>query len=178
MNITGRTQDRDYQRSENDFYATPPNFTRALLNYVSFDHKVWEPACGDGSVTKVLIENGYDVRSTDINPQGVGSTANFFDCGPDDRDIVTNPAFRLLMPFTLHAINVSKRIVALVYPLYGLGGENRAESIFHPTPPKYILINPARLIINGKHSQFNHTWVIWDKDYYGPTQTVWMDPVK
>lgn len=178
MNINGLSQDPTHEREEHDFYATPPVFVKALLRHVGFNHRVWEPACGDGSITKVLEEAGYDVRSTDINPRGQFGKADFLECGEDQRDIVTNPAFSILIPFTLHAIAVSLRHVALVYPLYGLGGEKKFNRIWKVHPPKLILVNPARLVINGEHSQFNHTWVVWDKHYYGPTQTVWMDPVK
>lgn len=42
-------------RADSDFYPTPEYVTHALLDKERFDgFNIWEPACGDGAMTKVL----------------------------------------------------------------------------------------------------------------------------
>ena len=46
--------DRREGRPEDDFYPTPPNAVYALLGAERFCGVVWEPACGDGAISKIL----------------------------------------------------------------------------------------------------------------------------
>ncbi|MDE8344167.1 MAG: hypothetical protein POG24_10155, partial [Acidocella sp.] len=39
-----------------DFYPTPGWATYALINSEQFEGDIWEPACGDGSMSEVLAE--------------------------------------------------------------------------------------------------------------------------
>jgi hypothetical protein len=41
-------------REPNDYYATDPKALEKLLKYESFDKNIWEPACGEGNLSKVL----------------------------------------------------------------------------------------------------------------------------
>ena len=52
-------------REKDDFYPTPIEATQALLDREKFTGNVLEPACGDGAMSKVLINNGYQVISSD-----------------------------------------------------------------------------------------------------------------
>jgi hypothetical protein len=40
-------------RQRDDFYPTPPEGTRALLSVERFEGPIWEPACGDGAISRV-----------------------------------------------------------------------------------------------------------------------------
>jgi ParB-like chromosome segregation protein Spo0J len=64
--IDGTHQQKD------GFYRTPTETTRALLKVEKFRSRVWELACGDGAISKVLIEAGYEVVSTDLIDRGYG----------------------------------------------------------------------------------------------------------
>jgi len=61
------------RRVSHDFYPTPPEAVRALLSVETFTGSVWEPACGDGAISKVLIEAGFEVVSTDLIDRGFGT---------------------------------------------------------------------------------------------------------
>ena len=39
-----------------------------------FEGNIWECACGDGAMSKVMIENGYEVYSSDLIDRGYGNT--------------------------------------------------------------------------------------------------------
>ena len=47
-------------RQEDDFYPTPAYVTQALLDNYRFTGEIWEPACGDGRMSKT----GYDIEVT------------------------------------------------------------------------------------------------------------------
>jgi len=38
----------------------------------SFEGQIWEPACGDGAISRVLEAAGYQVISTDLIDRGYG----------------------------------------------------------------------------------------------------------
>jgi len=46
---------------------------RALLSVETFEGSIWEPACGDGAISKVLLAAGFDVVSTDLIDRGFGT---------------------------------------------------------------------------------------------------------
>ena len=85
-----------------EFYPTPPEATRALLAHESFAGTILEPACGDGSMSRVLAEVGV-VTSSDLHNHGFGTTGvdfikSNYETGAFD-NVITNPPFRLARPF-------------------------------------------------------------------------------
>ena len=54
-----------------DAYMTPPVATEALLRHVKLPHRLWEPACGDGSgILDVLRAHGHEVIGSDLVDYG------------------------------------------------------------------------------------------------------------
>src|SRR4051812_34071609 len=98
-----------YDRRDGDFYPSPPWCTECLLRHFSF-RKIWEPACGEGHMSQVLMARGYDVRSSDLFDRGFGEPGvNFLSqVEPTDRDIVTNPPYRLADEFIRHALTLTR----------------------------------------------------------------------
>jgi predicted nucleic-acid-binding Zn-ribbon protein len=82
-------------RAAYDYYPTPPEATRALLAAEQFDGSIWEPACGEGHLAKVLTDAGYDVTSTDLVDYGFGTPSQDFlaERKPLAKHIVTNPPY-------------------------------------------------------------------------------------
>jgi hypothetical protein len=56
----------------NDFYPTPEIATVKFLEQEKFVGEIWEPACGDGSMSRVIERYGYLVKSTDLIYRGFG----------------------------------------------------------------------------------------------------------
>ena len=57
------------KRHDRDFYPTPEEVTRALMEILNPDKDItiWEPACGEGHIIKALNNMGYNnVIGTDI----------------------------------------------------------------------------------------------------------------
>ena len=61
------------KRESNDYYATEPRAVELLLEREKFCNNIWEPACGEGHISKVLLAHGYKVLSTDLVNRGYGS---------------------------------------------------------------------------------------------------------
>ena len=97
-NIAGGNPSRG--RVDNDYYATPEEGTIPLFENEQFQGEIWECACGQGHMAEVFKENYYDVYSTDLVDRGYGETRNFLKCClPINRDIFTNPPFKLAEEF-------------------------------------------------------------------------------
>lgn len=60
------------EREGNDFYATEPKALELLLEREVFNKDIWECACGDGHLAKVLESHGYNVRATDLVQRNYG----------------------------------------------------------------------------------------------------------
>lgn len=85
------------RRPITDFYPTPDNVTQSLINFLNLDtsNLVWEPACGQGHMVKVFLENGFKVKGTDIQ-QGIDFLTQTKLLGDW---IITNPPFVLAESF-------------------------------------------------------------------------------
>ena len=57
-------------RQEDDFYPTPAYVTQALLDNYRFTGEIWEPACGDGRMSKILEQYYSKVESSDLINRG------------------------------------------------------------------------------------------------------------
>jgi hypothetical protein len=47
------------EREAFDYYATDPKAVEMLLELEQFSPVIWEPACGEGHISKVLQAHGY-----------------------------------------------------------------------------------------------------------------------
>jgi hypothetical protein len=115
-------QRREGQDSLDDF-PTPPWATRALIEHVLGGKKrvksqaCLEPACGAGHMAKMLAEYFGKVTAADIHAYGYGGVRDFL-ATPQETNavdwIITNPPFRLGEDFTLRALKLARRGVAMV----------------------------------------------------------------
>ena len=73
----GASNNSELERERDDYYATHPETVEALLEQlkkddVKLNNNIWEPACGEGHISKVLENHGYNVFSTDLVDRGYG----------------------------------------------------------------------------------------------------------
>ena len=115
-----------------DFYATPPEAVHALLKVEKFSGTIWEPACGDGAIVKVLRESGHRVYATDLVDRGCPNSENRIDFLLEGRPsnyitaIVTNPPYALAGAFVAHAIHLGIPKIAMLLRLAFLEGVGRS----------------------------------------------------
>ena len=110
----GASNHTDKERESQDYYATDPIAIDKLATVYDIPHYVWEPACGEGHLSKRLIELGHGVISTDLFDRGYGFYGiNFlkqivvpFNEHVTKWAILTNPPYKYATEFVEHAIEI------------------------------------------------------------------------
>lgn len=68
---------KEGNREVHDYYATDPRAVEMLCDLEGFSRTIWEPACGEGHIAKVLESRGYEVVATDLIDRGFGKVYDF-----------------------------------------------------------------------------------------------------
>jgi hypothetical protein len=168
-------------RPENDFYPTPPKGTLGLLSVEKFNGSIWECACGDGAMSRVLESAGYDVISTDIEPRNYGTQLDFL---LTDKllapNIVTNPPFKLSLNFIVRALNLGVEKLAILNKIQLLEGETRATEI-EKTSLKNVWVFKKRLTLLREGNteikgggMMTYAWFVWERGYTGRPMIGWI----
>ena len=161
-------------RIKNDFYPTPPEATQSLLDRENFNGNIWECACGDGSMSKVMIDKGYEVYSSDLIDRGYGETGiDFLKSDKKFDNIITNPPFNLSTEFTIRALKQANNQVAMLNKLSFLEGLKRKEFVFFQKKLKKIWIFSRRIKFGG-NGLIAFAWFIFDKNYNGLPEVDWI----
>ncbi|MDE6477346.1 MAG: hypothetical protein K2L48_04130 [Mycoplasmoidaceae bacterium] len=174
-------------RQIDDFYATDPKALELLLTEENFSHTIWECACGEGHLSKVLQKHNFNVISTDLVYRGFG-TKNSIDFLAQeltdfDGDIITNPPYKFALPFiqkALHTVAEGHK-VAMLLRLQFLEGKTR-KKFFLQNPPQKLYVSSSRLhcAINGKFEKNSsnaiaYAWFIWKKGFQGDPIIKWFN---
>lgn len=164
---------RHSDAEKHDYYATEPKAVELLLEQEAFSKTIWEPACGEGHISKVLKEHGYNVISTDLIDRGYGrGNMNFLESCFEVKlncDIITNPPYKYAKEFVEHALELVEpgRKVAMFLKLTFLEGQGRRD-LFRNNPPQTVYVCSGRLQC-GKNGDFSGTsmvayaWFVWEK---------------
>lgn len=175
-------------REVNDFYATDPNsleiFLKALeRDNIKLHHNIWECACGQGHLSNVLINNNYEVYSSDLINRGYGEVKDFLKCNNlFYGDILTNPPYKYAKDFVKHSLDLLEdgNYCIMYLKIQFLEGKDRRK-LFDKFPPKYVYVNSARQLcaMNGEFEKYNATalcycWFIWEKGWEGETVVRWI----
>lgn len=169
---------KDTVRKPKDFYPTPTEAINVILEREEFEGDIWEPACGDGAISKHLKIYYKDVFSSDIHDYGYpmerkGDFLKITDKIVDN--IVTNPPFNISTEFTLHALECSRKKVAIFNKLTFLEGKARREKLFSRHLLKTVYIFSGRLGF-GEYSSgmMAFAWFVFDKEFYGDPVIKWV----
>jgi hypothetical protein len=153
------------KRRELDFYPTPPEVTHALMRRFQWPKmQIWEPACGDGSMSEVLKKYGHDVFSSDLRHSGYGSGGvDFLQTYSDCDAIITNPPFCISEEFIRRSLSMSS-IVAMVLKCQYWHSQRRSV-LFKQHPPAYVLPLTWRPDFANKDGggspTMEVTWTVW-----------------
>ncbi len=172
---------KDGDREKNDFYPTPIDATEELLQKQKFIGDIWEPACGDGAMSRVMEDFGYNVFSTDLVDRGYGQSGVDFLMEMQKFDnIVTNPPFSLAMEFTLKALELARNKVVMLSKISYLEGLERREKLFNQKKLEKVLVFSRRIPfkkanVEGKGSGLMaFGWFIYDVNYNGFPTIEWI----
>lgn len=167
-------------RDPDDFYPTPTHVTEALLKVENFGHQVWEPACGNGAISRVLEAAGYTVLSSDKMDHGHGEIQDFHTSQRKIESIVTNPPYDEDDEFVLKALESTTYKVAMLLPITFLEGPTRVKWL-RATPLKAIHVFARRVNMckNGEtgrdNGRFVFAWFVWEHGHSGPPTISWLD---
>ena len=152
---------------------------------IELHNNIWECACGQGHLSEVLKNKGYNVWSTDLIDRGYGETGVDF-IAPllyEWRgDILTNPPYKYAKEFVEKAMEIlEKQYYCIMFlKIQFLEGQARRK-MFYKYPPKYIYVNSVRqtCYINGDMSKKMssatcYCWYIWEKGYLGEPKVRWI----
>lgn len=168
------------EREKDDFYPTPPEPTRALLDAElgrlrDFD-VIWEPAAGDGAMVREMESVGLTVVASDLIDRGCGAAIrSFYEWRADDVPscIVTNPPFAECNRepgWVRHALEtLNAEYMALLLPLNWLGAASRA-ALWTQFPPARVYLMRWRIDFTGQGAPpMLNAWFVWDRQHQGET---------
>lgn len=178
------------ERPEGDFFSTGARAVYALLEVERFPGVVWEPACGDGAISRILEEQPdvSKVISTDLYNHGYGAAGVDFlghtDIHPDH--VITNPPFGRDMPekFAKKALMVASGKVAVFARLAWLEGQRRYQTLWSEHPPARIWVFPDRVPLarGGGDEQTGliaFAWFVWEPGHSAPISSLgWLPPTR
>ncbi len=177
----------NHERRPQDYYATPPDVTQALLDYLKLGRlKVREPCCGTGEMAEVLKAYGHTVSASDIEDRGYGDS--FFDYTKlpeidpsyyDFEAVITNPPFSCAERIIRRALRDAP-IVAMLLPS-GYWHSVRRAGLFKLRRPQVILNltwRPVFVEDRGTSPLMNVLWTVWIEDEGETTKTTYFDLLK
>ncbi len=175
-------------REENDFYPTPSYAVEELLKREVFNGNIWECACGEGDISEVFKNKGYEVKSTDLIYRNYGSgVVNFLDDGmfsdlKEQDNIVTNPPFNLALEFVLQSKKLAKNKVAMFLKTVFLESDKRFDMFQDkdfPLKTVYQFSKRVSLYKGGvkmKNSgMVAYAWFVWERGYIGKPSIEWIN---
>lgn len=186
----GASNHTDAQRELNDYYATEPKAVELLLQQESFNNYIWEPASGENHIANVLINKGYNVKTSDIVKR-LPQTEEYDFLSIDNTqlwegDIITNPPYKHATDFIWKALSIipNGNKVAMFLKLQFMEGKSR-KRLFIENPPKVIYVSSSRLmcakngdfdfLIKSGGSAVAYAWYVWVKGFKGNTIIKWIN---
>lgn len=182
----GASNHSEKERENNDYYSTDPKAIDCLLSGgANLSHKLWECACGEGHLSKRLIELGYDVVSTDLIYRGFGEGGvDFLRVSlPFDGDIITNPPYKYAKEFVEHALTIiyPGNKVFMFLKLQFLEGIAR-RTLFDTMQLKVVYVFSKRINC-AKNGMFDkelsnavaYAWFEFEKAYNGEPIIRWIN---
>lgn len=174
------------ERQKEDFYATDPVAAEWLLKLEKIEGPIWEPCCGNGCLSKVFEDNGYEVKSTDLVDRGYGQGGVDFLSSKITEwggAIVTNPPFSIaqeIIEKALSIIPVGQKVCMFLRVLF-LEGQKRRK-LFNENPPKRVWVASKRIQC-AKNGAFDkvlgaaqaYAWFVWYKGFKGDPIIKWFN---
>lgn len=189
---------KTWERKPADLYPTPVDATESiipLLEAIDLSpdpeltgplriQRVWEPACGDGRLARVLEHHGYEVTSSDLReciPHPGEGGVDFLkpsvqSCFKYDA-IITNPPFSHAREFVERARKIAPVVIMLVKQNYwntkgrlSMWDEHR-PTFFLPITWRLAFLKAER----GNSPLMDCAWCVWiagreDECYFEPVR--------
>jgi len=180
---------KKWERKPSDLYPTPVDGTESLVPALKAMRRpdgkpikrVWEPACGDGRLARVLEWHGFEVIATDLREYpgfGYGGL-DFLKDTPENKwgwdigeidAIVTNPPFSLAEEFIRRALTFTPNVAMLLKQTYwNVGGRSRGLWFDH-MPDLELKLTWRLAFLAGERGNsplMDCMWAVWNGDNTG-----------
>lgn len=168
-----------------DLYETPPEAVHALLKIERLPEAIWEPACGPGSIVRVLRGAGHRVHATDLVDYGLDDAEHGVDFLMEQAPgfyigaIVTNPPFKLADQFVMHALTLCPKVVMLLRLTFiestkrsGIldNGLLARVHVFKNRLPMMHRAGRGTQVAKSNSNAIAYAWFVWDLEHRGPTE--------
>lgn len=171
-------------RAEGDFYVTPRAATERFLAAEYIPSPCWEPACGNGAISRVLQDYAIECISSDLYDRGYGEIGVDFISAPDRcvASVVTNPPFKLAQAFVERALALNCEKVAMLMRLLWLEGKAR-RLFFERTRLSRVWVHSSRVNVSrmgdnygdgGHGGMVAFAWYVWERGHIGPPTLGWL----
>lgn len=187
----------NFKRNELDYYPTPKWVTVAVMdtllkhNHINHNYSIWEPACGEGHMVKVLEEYPNQVFYSDIKDYGYGRDfiiGNFLlDQGKNGESSFLNKTFTSIITnppygddaekFIKKALDISGRTIGvsafLLRNEYDCSKGRAHLFNQYPFARKLVLTSRPRWIEGSTGApRHNYAWYIWDYKYINKSPVI------
>jgi hypothetical protein len=163
-----------------DLYETPAVAVESLLRVEQLPRRIWEPACGPGSIVRALRAAGHKVMATDLvdyaSPDQDEAWVDFLmthrllaPC------VVTNPPFKLADQFVEHALWLGADQIFMLLRLAFLESDRRSGVLdsgrlarVHVYRRRLPMMHRAGWEGRRASSAMAFAWLVWERDHRGP----------
>jgi len=180
---TGKQAREERPREERDFYPTPPEPTRAILNAeagrLAEFPLIWEPACGDGAMAREMTAAGHAVIASDVVNRGCpGMTLmDYFTCTrAPAQAMLTNPPYDCVnfrdgkgrwITHAMDTLGLDYMALLLSWSWPGAGG---LSGVWSRWPPARVYLMRWKIDFTGAGAPpMLNGWFIWDRAHRGET---------
>lgn len=167
---------RKESRPKNDLYCTPFSLTWELVKKYDLQN-VWEPACGQSSISNALKQKSIDVVESDIDPDfdPTRKSNSFFEfTEPLANTVISNPPFSLWDLFVFHAkfLEINKIIFIGKTDYFSAAGRYNS-GIWNNL--KHVEIFDRKVDYQTPYREdglfhvgaMTSAWFIWERNYTG-----------
>lgn len=163
-----------------DYYPTPPEYTRALLERLTWPAMlVAEPCAADGQIERVLRDHGHRVVTADIVEKWdtdhpgldfMSRTADvvFANVGA----FITNPPYCLAPEFVRKALTITPRVAMFLRMTFLEACANRSDLL--PQLARVYICPRADFKGDGNTDSVPCAWFIWEPGHDGPAVIDWI----
>lgn len=168
-----------FEHEATGHYVEPEWCSSRLFEEEKFVGAVDDPCCGFGTIPRAAAAHGIPHTKSDLVDHNCG-VSDFFTSDWSRDNIVCNPPFHIVADFTLHALQVASRKVAIIFPVARL---NAAHWIAGTPLARVWLMTPrpsmppGHVIAAGHKPQggkMDFCWLVFDHAHKGNAELRWL----
>lgn len=177
-----------WEKEENEHYVDPKWVGRRLFEVERFDGVVCDPCCGLGNMLAGADAAGHEVVGFDLVDRGcrwLAGQRDFLASKGEFDNICGNPPFDLCEEFSLHALKLARRKVAMVFPtrrLNAAGKWLKATPLYRiwyltprpSMPPGHEYLRLQALGKEASGGKQDFAVLVWLQGYEGAASADWL----